>query len=180
MFLRLASGALAMGVWRQAKSQSAYMSISKQDTTVRVLVDITPDSIWEIQKSTDSGKTWITLEGDAIIISSNEIQWDIPIVHGEPAAIFRLKQVTATMTVAGVNYQFTPNAQSLYAIMAGLTNFTMKSRRFTGLGQFITELNGTAKGGGKNWILFVNGQSTNVGASQIIPKAGDKIEWRLV
>ena len=178
MFLRLAGSVLAMGTLRAA--EQAHMTISKQDTTVRVLVEITPDSVWRIEKSVDGGKTWIILEGEAIIVSQNEIQWDIPMVQGEPTALYRLKLVTtATITVADRSYQFTPS-ENLYNTMSTLPGLTVTPKLYTGIGQFVTSINGVAKGGGKNWILFMNGTSTTVGSLQVIPKAGDKIEWKLI
>ncbi|MBI2627426.1 DUF4430 domain-containing protein [Candidatus Nomurabacteria bacterium] len=152
------------------------LGVNKTGTIISIVADSLGNSIWELQKSTNSGTTWIT-----VLSTQGQTRWDIPISTNEPTVIFRLKLVTtATMTVADKNYQFTPIGQSLFTGMAQLSGLTVKSQSYTGMGQFVTSLNDTVKGGGKNWILFVNGQSTTVGSSQVVPKAGDKIGWRLV
>ncbi len=58
---------------------------------------------------------------------------------------------------------------------------SFESQYFSGLGFFITSIGGTEQepGEGRYWTLYVNGQRSNLGASNYILKSGDSIEWKL-
>ena len=177
-FCKLVGGLLAVGTYEL--EADPFLTARRNGSEMDTSTVIDPGSVWEIQKSVDQGKTWVTVPGDAIIVDSTHIQWKIQIPPDEQVAIFRLRQViTATMMVVGTNYQFTSNGGSLFTSMSVLPGLSVESRSY-GFGQFVTALNGIAKGGGKNWILFVNGTGATVGSSSYIPHPGDKIEWRLV
>jgi|GEM_PF-2986286 len=56
--------------------------------------------------------------------------------------------------------------------------FSFSGKEYVGLGFFVETINGRAAGGGKYWILYVNGKSSNLGVSQALVSPGDRIEWR--
>lgn len=148
-------------------------------STIRILIVYAPlGSTWKIQKSADMS-TWADVTPvNSKIIGSGRIELDLPVA--EPRAFFRPQLVSATMVVADRTYQFPARGQNLHTAMTGLANLAMESSEFPDLGRFVTKLNGTAKGGGKNWILFVNGEGAAVGSSSLIPRPGDRIVWELV
>lgn len=56
--------------------------------------------------------------------------------------------------------------------------FTFSGREYPSLGFFVESINGKYGGDGFYWILYVNGASSNTGASQTKLHAGDAVEWR--
>lgn len=58
----------------------------------------------------------------------------------------------------------------------GKINFVEKN--YTGMGKFISEINGTRGNGSKNWIYYVNGTEAQVGVSNYKIKARDIISWK--
>ena len=51
-------------------------------------------------------------------------------------------------------------------------------RTFPGLGYFVDSINGVPNAGGKYWVFYVNGKSSTEGASWVVLKAGDVVEWQ--
>lgn len=62
--------------------------------------------------------------------------------------------------------------------LASSSGFAFTGREYPGLGFFVDSINGRANAGGKYWILYVNGVSSPVGASEAPVRAGDVFEWR--
>lgn len=62
--------------------------------------------------------------------------------------------------------------------LASTDAISFTARDFPGLGVFIESINGKKNADGYFWILYVNGKSSDTGASQTTLKAGDAIEWR--
>lgn len=58
----------------------------------------------------------------------------------------------------------------------GKINFIEKN--YTGIGKFISEINGIKGNGVKNWIYYVNGIEAQVGVSNYKIKARDIISWK--
>ena len=56
--------------------------------------------------------------------------------------------------------------------------FSFSGRDFPGLGFYVEELNGKKSGSGFYWILYVNGTSSELGASSVRVHPGDVVEWR--
>jgi len=56
---------------------------------------------------------------------------------------------------------------------------TVETTTDPSLGEYVTSVNGV-KGGTNNkyWIMYVNGQSSSVGASDYVTKSTDTIEWK--
>ena len=66
---------------------------------------------------------------------------------------------------------------TMQALMAeGKLSFS--GRDFLGLGFFVEEINGAGPADGNYWFLYVNGASSETGASQTHLKTGDVVEWR--
>lgn len=56
--------------------------------------------------------------------------------------------------------------------------FNFKYTEHSGLGSFITEINGIKGTPGKFWIYYVNNEKASVGVSKQILKEGDIISWK--
>jgi transcriptional regulator len=55
--------------------------------------------------------------------------------------------------------------------------FDFKYKETSGLGNFVTEINGEKGTPGRYWIYYVNGRLGSVGVSNYILKNGDIINW---
>jgi HAMP domain-containing protein len=56
----------------------------------------------------------------------------------------------------------------------------VETKEYSGMGEFVTSIDGVAAEDGKNfWAFYVNGQMAAEGASTYKTKDGEKIEWRL-
>ena len=62
--------------------------------------------------------------------------------------------------------------------LAASSGFAFTGREYPALGFFVDSINGRANGGGMYWILYVNGASSAVGASEAAVRPGDVFEWR--
>jgi len=56
---------------------------------------------------------------------------------------------------------------------------SVKTKEFSGIGEFIKEIDGKAAESGYFWAFYLNGAQATVGASSYVTKVGDKIEWKL-
>jgi hypothetical protein len=56
--------------------------------------------------------------------------------------------------------------------------FTYTGHDYPGLGFFVDSINGKANANGLYWFLYVNGESSDTGASQTLLHPGDVVEWR--
>ncbi|HAE36971.1 MAG: hypothetical protein UR85_C0009G0021 [Candidatus Nomurabacteria bacterium GW2011_GWF2_35_66] len=59
-----------------------------------------------------------------------------------------------------------------------LNTFSFQYKEVSGLGSFITEINGVKGTPGKYWMYYVNDKLASVGVSQYILKDGDIINWK--
>lgn len=75
-----------------------------------------------------------------------------------------------------VNYNG-QNGQTAYVLLT--KNHNVVSKNYSGLGQFVTEIDGVKPSASNYWGFYVNGKPSDVGASQYKTKNGDKIEWKL-
>jgi ABC-type enterochelin transport system substrate-binding protein len=55
----------------------------------------------------------------------------------------------------------------------------VETKSFGSMGSFVSSIDGQKPDSKHFWEFFVNGKSSNVGASSYILKDGDKIEWKL-
>lgn len=89
--------------------------------------------------------------------------------------------LTVRQTVEGSNLN-----QPSYQVVAGKSaidllkaNHQVQTKEYQGLGEFVLSIDGNAPDSKHFWEFFVNGKSSNVGASSYTLKDGDKIEWKL-
>jgi hypothetical protein len=93
------------------------------------------------------------------------------------------KLVSVSLKVQDKNYTTKiKEGSSAYDLMNQLKTqgFIFSATKYSDLGFFVTEINGV-KEDRKNhtyWTLYVNGKEAMVGASQLILKEGDSIEWK--
>lgn len=59
------------------------------------------------------------------------------------------------------------------------TNYQVETQDYSGIGEFVKSINGISPDKDHFWAFYVNGASSNVGASQYQSKSTDKIEWKL-
>ena len=91
-------------------------------------------------------------------------------------------EIEAVISIEGTRYDAGIPADStvLEAMRALLDSgaITFSGREYPSLGFFVESLNGKYGGDGFYWILYVNGKTSETGASQTSLKAGDAVEWR--
>jgi hypothetical protein len=80
-------------------------------------------------------------------------------------------------------FSFLPE-ETLYSSMVKMKNqdlITFSGKEFSGLGFFITEINGVSQNPQKGlyWKYFINEKPANIGISSYVLKRGDKISWKL-
>lgn len=96
--------------------------------------------------------------------------------------IIKSENQTHPKEVNGTSLSFTATENStVYEFMnklknEGKINFTEKN--YTGMGKFISEINGIKGNGVKNWIYYVNGVEAEVGVSNYKINKGDIISWK--
>lgn len=59
------------------------------------------------------------------------------------------------------------------------TNHKVDVIPYSGIGDFVTAINGDKPDSKHFWEFFINGKSSNVGASSYKPVNGDKLEWKI-
>ncbi len=62
--------------------------------------------------------------------------------------------------------------------LAASGKLAFEGREYPSLGYFVESINGKKYGGGFYWFLYINGRSSDTGASQTTLEDGDAIEWR--
>lgn len=59
-------------------------------------------------------------------------------------------------------------------------NYSVETEDFgSGLGEFVKIIEGVVPANDEFWAFYVNGESSNVGASSYVSKEGDVIEWKI-
>ncbi|OGI94493.1 hypothetical protein A3A03_00255 [Candidatus Nomurabacteria bacterium RIFCSPLOWO2_01_FULL_40_18] len=150
---------------------------------IRIVATINPtDSGWELQISTDGGKTWTIVIESPVIIGQGRLKWDLPNMNNISAK-FRLKLLTDAVIQVPNNLFFqVQSGQTLFMAMEKLKvsrpSFKFESVYKSDLGgQFITEINGSAG----EWVFELNGQriddNVDVGSSLFTLKQGDEVKW---
>jgi len=61
---------------------------------------------------------------------------------------------------------------------ASSTSFIFTGREYPSLGYFVESIGGKKNADGYYWFLYVNGKSSDTGASQTNLSTGDAVEWR--
>ncbi|MEK7133819.1 MAG: DUF4430 domain-containing protein [Patescibacteria group bacterium] len=87
-----------------------------------------------------------------------------------------------TLSVGSSTYAiYAPEHSSVLNAMKTLAStnaLSFSGKEFPSLGMFIDSINGRKNAGGYYWILYVNGTSSDTGASQTTLEEGDFVEWR--
>lgn len=68
--------------------------------------------------------------------------------------------------------------QDAMLAFAATSEFSFSGRSYAGLGFFVEEIGGRRNENGNYWFLYVNGESSQKGASQTRVAPGDVVEWR--
>ena len=103
------------------------------------------------------------------LITTTPAAPDAGAIGAENAAMPRyVIPVLAETTVLGAMEQYA----------AANHGFSFSGRDFPGLGFYVEELNGKKSGSGFYWILYVNGTSSELGASSVRVHPGDVVKWR--
>lgn len=55
----------------------------------------------------------------------------------------------------------------------------VETKSYAGLGELVTGVDGVSAGSKYFWAFYVNGQQSQVGASEYVTKATDTIAWKL-
>lgn len=92
--------------------------------------------------------------------------------------------IEGTVLVGETRYVSTVEiGKTAYDLMeaARTGGFSFETEYFSGLGFFVTSIGGIKNdpSGGRYWTLYVNGERSNLGASNYILISGDSIEWKL-
>ncbi len=172
-FIRVISLSVLSGFSCWGNNSQLY--ISRTSSGLRIIAIIPPGSLWELQKSTDGGKTWTALTDKPLPIGPGRIVWNVP---SNESAIFRIRLVTeATLKVADGVYQVQADGNLLTAMeRLELDNpsfrFTWEWRK---LGRFATSINGTDH---PKWVFTVDGKRQDqYGISDYILTPGKTVAW---
>ncbi|HUC88704.1 MAG TPA: DUF4430 domain-containing protein [Candidatus Paceibacterota bacterium] len=90
-----------------------------------------------------------------------------------------------TVTLIAQNKTYTiqiKNGNTVYDAMNTLentkgSNFTFHTKEYSGLGNFIDDINGSKGTPGNYWIYYVNNKEAPIGISKYVLKSGDVISW---
>ncbi|MEK7617557.1 MAG: DUF4430 domain-containing protein [Patescibacteria group bacterium] len=94
------------------------------------------------------------------------------------------QQIQVSHLVEGVdrgdqlfNFYADENKTALDLLRSG---HSIETKTFSGVGEYVISVDGKKEDTGKNfWALYVNGEQSQVGASDYKPKDKDKIVWKL-
>lgn len=67
---------------------------------------------------------------------------------------------------------------AMKTLAAQKTGFVYTEKSYTGLGEYINSINGEPNGNGLYWFLYVNGKSSDTGASATHLSPGDTVTWK--
>ncbi len=85
----------------------------------------------------------------------------------------------ATLIVGDDRYSIRTHGTVLDAMRSLASDgLAFTGKDYPSLGFFVESVNGKKASGGYYWILYVNGKSSDTGASQTRLSAGDTVEWR--
>ncbi len=96
--------------------------------------------------------------------------------QGSPAAKLTVSQSVEGSNLNQPSYQVT-DGQTAFDLLNSTHKVTAKD--YGSMGQFVQSIDGITPDSQHFWELFVNGKSSNVGASSYTLKNGDQIQWKL-
>lgn len=90
--------------------------------------------------------------------------------------------MSVSLLVEGTRYTTrVPEGSTVLDAMRSIppnSGFSFEGKEYPSLGYFVDSINGKKHASGLYWFLYVNGTSSDTGASQTTLKDGDVIEWR--
>ena len=108
--------------------------------------------------------------GDENESANNEVTQVQEVVEESPKAT--VSEDGETISYDGVE------GQTALALLKQYTE--VETEEFTGLGEYVTGINGLVADSSANyWSFYVIGEAAQVGAGDYVTKEGDTIEWRL-
>ncbi len=89
----------------------------------------------------------------------------------------------ATISVGSTTYPVTIVAgetvdAAMHDLAASNSSFTFTEKNYPSLGEMIESINGLANADGTYWFLYINGKSSQTGASSTHLNPGDAVSWR--
>ncbi len=103
--------------------------------------------------------------------TTNESNNKLPITSYQLQVTDYIRAISPTSTVYNLMQ---------YASADSRQPFSFKTKTFSGMGEFVEEINGLINNTqtGKYWIYYINGESAKMGISQQIVKPNDIITWK--
>jgi hypothetical protein len=88
--------------------------------------------------------------------------------------------VTQTVDGSNTNQPYNKVKDSTNALDLLNSTHTVVAKDYgPGMGEFVESIDGVTPDSKHYWEFFVNGKSSNVGASSYILKNGDSLEWKI-
>ena len=87
--------------------------------------------------------------------------------------------ITQAVEGSNINQPKTQFTQGQSAMDVLEATHQVESKEYSGLGKMVISIDGKAADSKHFWEFFVNGKSSNVGASSYKLQENDKIEWKL-
>lgn len=129
-----------------------------------------------------SSHTLETMPETSVASSTTAVPTTSVAVSIKTTAKASLPTPNITLAVGSTTYTvYAPENSSVLDAMQTLaaTNaFSFYGKEFPDMGLFVESINEKKNADGYYWILYVNGKSSDTGASQTTLKAGDIVEWR--
>ncbi len=99
--------------------------------------------------------------------------------QGQLSVTFNFADDQKTNLVYPYADTLTTDLSTITESMAAKQNWAFEYKDYGEMGKMITKINNKTNGqDNKYWQYYVNGALSQIGASQYVPKSGDKIEWR--
>jgi hypothetical protein len=99
-----------------------------------------------------------------------------PESSGQQISAFTVTQTVEGSNLNKPNYQIAASSTALTLLK---TSHQVQTKEFSGVGEFVESIDGIKPDSKHFWEFFVNGVSSNIGASSYVLKNNDKIEWKL-
>lgn len=112
------------------------------------------------------------------IFSAVKLQSDVTQINDLQRQVSSLQASAEQTNIRenGVSYRGV-NGQTALAILK--QNYKVTTKTYSGMGEFVTAINGVSPSDSQYWAFYVNGKLAEVGAGSYTTKTGDKIEWKL-
>jgi hypothetical protein len=100
----------------------------------------------------------------------------------QPETMPKAPTITVTQTVEGSNLNKLSNVIPAGEFATDLlkSDHQIETKNYPGIGEMVLSIDGIKPDSSHFWAFYVNGKSSDVGASSYKLQNGDKIEWKLV